>query len=327
MTPSEKAAAILALAGEENAAKLIQNLSNPEVKKILRTLSRLPSLSEDDISKIAAEFLAIITNLGSYEGNFTLEKAKKILQTANLASKDSNWIDSLSDSFLLEEIRRILNMIDEKTLANWLKQEHPQTISLILAIATPQKSTVLFKYLQEYVRCEILLRISQMNHVETVELENIYEELNKLQKNLQFNHLSLDGIEKITQMLQAANGEFRNQLLAGIKTKDPQLAERFAHDLLAINKLAELTPAHLSILCANLTDATLTLGLRLENQTVKEKFLSAVAKKRRHLIESEWEGGKVPKKEVETAVAAIIKKALELKEKGKIVFPWEETLV
>lgn len=327
MTPSQKAAAILALAGEENAAKLILNIPEFEVKKILRALNRLPILTEKDIDKIALEFLEIIKKIDSYQGKFSLESAKKILQTANQTLKDPKWIDSLSDSYLIEEIRNILNNLQNKILSQWLKQEHPQTITLILAIASPEKSNAIFKFLQENVRCEILLRMSQLNHVDTPELENIYEELNKLQKNINPKALEADGIDKIKQMLQAANPEFRTKLLEGIKDKNAALAQQLLHELLTLTKLTELNQNHISILCAQLPDQTLSLALRLENKEIKDKFLCNVAKKRRHLIESDWEGGKVQKKEVDAAVTAVIKKALELKENGKIVFPWEETLV
>ncbi len=327
MTPSQKAAAILALAGEENAAKLIFNIPEFEVKKILRAMNRLPTLTEQDIDKIAKEFLEIIKKIDSYRGKFSLEKAKKILLTANQTIKDPKWIETLSDSYLIEEIRNILNNLPNKTLSQWLKQEHPQTITLILSIATSDKANAIFKFLQENVRCEILLRMSQLNHVDTPELENIYEELSKYQKNVNPKALDSDGIEKIKQMLQATDPAFSTKLLDGIKEKDSNLAQRLQQELLTLSKLSELNQNHMAVLCAHLPDQTLALALRLEPNEIKDKFLCNVAKKRRHLIESEWEGGKVQKKEVDTAIAALIQKALELKENGKIVFPWEETLV
>ena len=88
MTPSQKAAAILALAGEENAAKLIQNIPEFETKKILRAFSRLPTLSEKNIEELAKEFVTLVKKVDSYNGNFSLDKAKKILSKANLTLKD-----------------------------------------------------------------------------------------------------------------------------------------------------------------------------------------------------------------------------------------------
>ncbi|WGL59906.1 FliG C-terminal domain-containing protein [Pigmentibacter sp. JX0631] len=327
MTPSQKAAAILALAGEENAAKLIQNIPEFETKKILRAFSRLPTLSEKDIEKLAKEFVELVKKIDSYNGAFTLDRAKQILSKANLTLKDPSWIETISDSYLLDEIRKILDNIYEKILIQWLKLEHPQTIALILSIASPDKCSSIFRQVNENVRTEILLRISILNHVDTPELENVHEELEKLQKNMNLRNSTPNGIEKITQMLQATNSEFRTQLLAGLGSKNPDLANKIAYDLLTLSRISELNSNHLSILCSNLSDQVLSLGLRLEDESIKEKYLSCVAKKRRHLIEGEWENGKVQKKLVENAVSTIIKKAIELKEKGKITFPWEETLV
>lgn len=327
MTPGQKAAAILALAGEENASKLIQTIPEYEVKKILRSFSRLPVLTEQDIDKIGKEFLEIIKKIDSDSNKFTIEYAKKILYAANSTMKDQNWIESISDSFMIDEIRKLLNEIDEKTLYHWLKLELPQTISLVLSICTPDKASSLFKLFADHIRCELILRISQMNHVDTPELENLHEELDILKKNINPRQINTGGFEKIKSVLQAASAEQRKQLIEGIQLRDPELATKLTQDLLTLSRLAELDPTHLSHLCASLPDKILSLALRLEQDDIKDKFLSCVSKKRRHLIEEEGEGNKQPKKEAEAAAATVIKKAIELKDSGKIVFPWEETLV
>ncbi|KAB8040684.1 hypothetical protein GCL60_01810 [Silvanigrella paludirubra] len=327
MTPAQKAAAILALAGEENASKLIQNIPEFEVKKILRSFSRIPMLTETDIENIAKEFLKIIKNLNSDSAKFSIEHAKKILYAANNTIKDPKWIDSISDSFLIDEIRKILDELDEKILFNWLKLELPQTISLVLSISNPEKSSSLFKRFEDFIRCELILRISQMNHVDTPELENLYEELDKLKRNVNPREINAGGFEKIKSVLQVSSKDQREKLLEGIKLRDPELAKKLIEDLLSLSRLADLDQIHLSYLCSSLTDQILSMGLRLESPEIKEKFLRGVSKKRRHLIEESWEGHKQPKKEAEEAAAFIVKKALELKDSGKIVFPWEETLV
>jgi flagellar motor switch protein FliG len=327
MTPSQKAAAILALAGEENASKLVRNIPEYEVKKILRSFSRLPTLTEQDIDNIAKEFLEIIKNLDLDSNKFSMENAKRILYTANNSMKDSNWIESISDSFLIDEIRNILNEIDERILSNWLKNELPQTMSLVLSICLPEKSSSLFKNLQEYLRCEIILRISQMNHVDTPELENLYEELEKLQKNRDPIQTNAGGFEKILSVLQASPFEQREKLMEGIELRDPELAKKLMHALLSVSRLAELDPTHLSLLCSNLSDKILSLAMRIEQAEIRNKFLSSLSKKRRHLIEEDMSGNKQLKKDAEIASSLIVKKALELKDSGKIVFPWEVTLV
>lgn len=327
MTPSQKAAAILALAGEENASKLIRIIPEYEVKKILRAFSRLPTLTEQDIDNIAKEFLEIIKNLNLDGNKFSIENAKHILYAANNSIKDKKWIENISDSFLIDEIRTIINNIDEKILINWLKNELPQTMSLVLSICPPEKSSSLFKSLQNHLHCEIILRISQMNHVDTPELENLYEDLEKLKKNRNLIQANADGFEKIRSVLQAAPAEQREKLMEGIELKDPELAKKLTHALLSVKRLAELEPTHLSLLCSNLSDKTLSLAIRLEQIETKEKFLSSISEKRRHLIEEDIENNKQLKKDAEIAATLIVKKALELKDSGKIIFPWDATLV
>ncbi|APJ03775.1 FliG C-terminal domain-containing protein [Silvanigrella aquatica] len=327
MTPGQKAAAILALAGEEAASKLIQNIPEYEVKKILRSFSRLPRLSDQDIDNIAQEFLEIIKKLNSENNKFSIESAKKILITANKSIKDEKWIETISDSFLIDEIRNITNEIDDKTISQWMKSELPQTMSLLISICLPEKASALFKYLQENVRGEIILRISQMNHVDTPELENMYEELEKLRKNRHTIITSPGGFEKILSMLQASSPEQRQKHLEGIELRDPDLAQKLLYALVSVRRLSELDSNHLSILCASLSDNIISLGLRQEPDEIKEKYLSALSKKRRHIIQDDMGHSKQPKKDADIAAALIVKKALELKDAGKILFPWEGTLV
>ena len=148
--------------------------------------------------------------------------------------------------------------------------------------------------MQEGLRCEIILRISQMNHVDTPELENLYEELEKLQKNRIPIQTSTGGFEKILSVLQAAPVEQRNKLMEGIELRDPELAKKLIYALLSVSRLADLDPTHLSLLCSNLSDKMISLAMRIEKPEIKEKFLSSLSKKRRHLIEEDMEGDKQP---------------------------------
>lgn len=326
MTPSQKAAIILGLTGDEYASNIIKNIPKFELKKLLQAFSRLPSFTENDIENISKEFLEIIKKLEP-NNKFSLESAKRILISANQSLKDDQWIKSISSSFLIDDIRNILNDIDNKILLNWLKNEHPQVLSLVISICSPEKSSYLFKKIQEQVRCEIILRISQLNHIDTYELENLQEELEKLQKNINPTSPTLGGFEKIRSVLQVTSTEQREKLLEGIELRDPELAKNLIESLLSVNKLSELNPNHLSILCSNLTDSIISLALRLEQPNIKEKYLSSISKKRREIIEEEMLVGKHPIKDAENAASLIVKKALELKNSGKIIFPWEETLV
>ncbi|BBH53221.1 FliG C-terminal domain-containing protein [Fluviispira sanaruensis] len=327
MTPEQKAAAILALAGEENASQLVQNIPKHEIKRIFRAFSRLPQMAGSDIDKIAKEFLEIIKKLNMEKHDFSIEKVKKILKSANSTLKDDNWFDSISDSFIVDDIRRFLEIIDNRSLSNWLKNELPQTMSLVLSICTPEKSSALFKLMPESIRSELILRISQMNHVDTLELENLHEELEKLNKNFKTVITSAGGFEKILAVLQASPVEQRQKLLEGITLKDPDLAQKLQFELISVAKISELDPKHLGVLCSSLSDKVLNLALRLESFDIKEKYLRAVSKKRRHLLEESLNEGKVSKKEAEESASLLVKKALSLKDEGKIVFPWEETLI
>ena len=228
---------------------------------------------------------------------------------------------------LARQIRLCLDTLDEKFLARWLKQEQPQTIAFILSLCDAKKSSYLLKHLPEGIQTDVLVRLKELDSIHELELKNIYEELVKLQNKQDHSGNTPDGFEKILSMMKSLPASESRRYLENLEQKDPQFATKLRASILTVERLSQLHPNHLSLLCSKASDKDLSTALRLETKEIQEKYLGALSQKRRCLIEEDLEIGKIPKKEAESAASKIVKFAIELEETGKIIFPWDDALV
>ncbi|MBX9703646.1 MAG: hypothetical protein K2X39_05790, partial [Silvanigrellaceae bacterium] len=281
MKPEEKAATIILLAGDENIQRLLLGIPKEMQKKAFRALAKVPALNEGDIKSIVDEFIYIVKNLEHEKSTNLSNQAASILKKAGEALKEESWTEQFSHSFLLNDVRDLLNEIETMVLYKWLLNEHPQTIACVLAIGNAKKMAKIFTQFPDDSKTLIIQKISQINSLEPPELTNLYEELANLKSRKGIHSLiNPGGTQKVVELLQASSPEIRMSILEKIGEKAPELHQQIIKELVTVERLSGLLPNHLSLLCSCLPDQVISLGLRLEQQSVREIFLNALSKKR-----------------------------------------------
>src|SRR5215813_293138 len=180
LTGTQKAALLLMSVGEENASKLFGLMHDDEIREISQTMANLGTVSSTVVERLFVEFASQISSTGSLTGTF--ESTERLL----LKVLDKSKVDSI-----MEEIRGPagrtmwdkLGNVNEAVLANYLKNEYPQTVAVVLSKIKAEHAARVLALLPENFAMEVIMRMLRMEAVQK-------EVLNDVEKTLRTEFMS-----------------------------------------------------------------------------------------------------------------------------------------
>jgi len=172
----ERTAILFLSLGEENAAKLMKSLNPKEVRSIGMQMSRMSKVSRKEVEFVLSEFVDLLQSQSSL-GVGSGEYIKGVLNKALGEGKAGNVIDQIllgGNSQGLESLK----WMDSNEIAEIIRLEHPQIISIVLSYIEPKVAADVLKYLPENIRGDLMMRVATLDDIPPVafrELDNILE--------------------------------------------------------------------------------------------------------------------------------------------------------
>ncbi len=314
----QKAAVLLLAFGEEISSEIFKHMTEFEIKRIGSAMSRLGRIDSDLIDQVMNEFYIILQKnkkyfLGSNE--FT----KKLIQSAFKNDQANSLIDelALTSNANLES----LESIDPKTLANFLRNEHPQTMALILAHLDPKKFGETLKLLPESLHTELILRIASLESVSPEIIEEIDDVLrNEIQKLGNVTSSKVGGIEPIVEMLNLLDKSTEENILDRLEERDPDLAENIRKLMFVFDDLVKIDDRGIQTILREVKAEQLKLAMKTASESVKELIFKNMTQKGADNLRDEMSVmGPAKISDVEQAQFAIVQIARRLNDEGKIM--------
>lgn len=325
---AQKAAILLLSFGEEISAEIFKNMTEFEIKRIGSAMSRLGRLEQDVIDDVMMEFYRILQENKKffYGGNdFTM----KVIGSAFKGGEADELIEQLS----LGSHANLdaLELIDPRTLCNFIRNEHPQTIALILAHLDPQKCGEVLKLLPEALHTEIILRIANLDAVAPEIIDEIDDVLrNEIQAMGSISSQKIGGVEPIAEMLNLIDKATEEQILDNLEERDPDLAEQIRQLMFVFDDLAKLDDRSIQELIKNVKNDDWKIALKTASESVAELVFKNMSERAAKMLREDMEAtGAVKLADVETKQYEIVQIARKLEEEGKIIIAQggENTLV
>jgi flagellar motor switch protein FliG len=317
-TGPQKAAILLLAFGEEIASEIFKQMTEFEIKRVGSAMSRLGRVDADVIEEIMEEFYQILQSNKKYflGGN---DYTKKLIESAFQSDQANNIINDLAleSSATLES----LELIDPKTLANFLRSEHPQTIALILAHLDPKKFGETIKLLPESLHTELILRISNLESVSPDIIDEIDDVLrSEIQRMGNVTQQKIGGIEPIVEMLNLMDKATEESILDRLEERDPDLAEQIRKMMFVFDDLVKIDDRGVQTILREVKPEQLKLALKTAGENVKELIFRNMSTRAAENLREEM-GNAAPAKltDVEAAQFAIVGIARRLSEEGKIM--------
>lgn len=313
-----KAAILLLTMEEELSKEVIRDLDDGEIELIGQEIAKLESVPGDVAARINDEFVRKLND----KSNHIVGVPARFKGLLN-RSLGEDKAESLWKQLSAEEAKagKFLKTCDSRILANTLKGEHPQTISLVLSNMELKKATEVVSFLPPQVQSDVITR---MAHLERVD-KNIIEEIEGVLKE-QLESIALvegrrlGGVEVVAGMLNQMNRAMESEILEAIEESNPELADKIKQLMFTFEDLTKIDDKGMQLLLKEISSEDLTVALKGASETLKAKILNNMSDRAAKMLKEDLEAmGPLRVSEVEKAQVKIAMVAKQLSEEGKIV--------
>ena len=313
----EKAAVLLLALGPDFGRPILEELDEVEVRQLSRAMVRLGPITQDMLDNLLVEFVTTISANGTMSGN--TETTQRLL----LSFLPPDRVDAI-----MEEIRgpagrnmwEKLSNVQEDVLANYLKNEYPQTIAVVLSkVATDHASKVL-AYLPEGLAMEVVHRMLTLEPVQKEILEKIETTLRTEFMSTLSHTKRRDSHEQMAEIFNSFDRQTEARFITTLEERDRDSAERIKALMFTFEDLARLEPSAIQSLIQKLDKRELALALKGASDTVKDVFFANMSARAGKVMKDDMQAmGPVRLKDVDEAQGRMVATAKDLAAKGEII--------
>lgn len=317
LSGAERSAIVMLALGEEHSAKLWQMMDEDEIKEISQVMSTLGSVSSTLVEKLLVDFVAQMSGTGSLLGSY--EATERLI---------AKFMPEDKVSQIMEEIRgpagrtmwdKLAN-VNETVLANYLKNEYPQTVSVVLSKIKPEHAARVLGALPEEFALEVVQRMLRMESVQK-------DILDKVEKTLRVEFMSnlartakRDSHEHMAEIFNNFDRQTEGRFIAALEERSRDSAERIKALMFTFEDLGKLDPGSIQTLLRHVEKDKLGLALKGATDTLRDTFFSNMSERAGKILREDMEAmGPVRLKDVDEAQMRMVNVAKDLANKGEIM--------
>ncbi len=313
----QKAAMFLMAIGEASAIKLFSLMEDDEIREISNIMSSLGQVNSDVVERLFHDFADQVSASGALVGNY--DSTERLLVKA----LGKNRVDGI-----MEEIRGPagrttwdkLGNVSEEILANFLKNEYPQTIAVVLSKIRADHAARVLMNLPEELTLEVIMRMLSMETVKKEVMDGIEKTLRmEFMSNLA-KRQSTDSFEMIAEIFNNFDRTAEGKFMAKLEEKNAESAEKVRALMFTFEDLLKINGAGIQVLLRTVDKTKLGVALKGASDEIKELFLSNMSERAGKIMREEMDGmGPVRIKDVDEAQMYVVGVAKDLAGKGEII--------
>lgn len=316
----QKAAILLISLGAETSSRVLkQGFYDEEIEQISYVIANMDRIVPEARDQVLDEFVELqrakqfLVQGGPKYAKEMLEKAVGSAKAADILKRFA----SATQGIPFHSLRKT----DPKHLLSFIREEHPQTIAMILAYLDPENSAAILSALQPEQQVEVARRIAIMERTSpeiVQEVERVLER--KLSVVMSEEVTNVGGVKSLVGMLNMADRSAEKSILEELERVDPRLAEEIRQQLFVFEDIIKLDDMSIQRILREVNTKDLSLALRGANEDVRERVYRNQSQRATQMLKEEIDFmGPVRLKEVEDAQQRIVKVIRSLDEAGEIV--------
>ena len=315
----QKAAILLISLGPERSAGIFKHLKEDEIEEltleIANTRSVTPQVKEDVINEFYEICLA-----QQYIAEGGIGYAKDLLEKAVGAEKALDVIGKLTASLQVKPFE-FVRKTDATQLINFIQDEHPQTIALILSYLAPQQAALIVSALPPERQADVAKRIAVMDRTSPdviKEVEKVLE--SKLASLVNQDYTIIGGVDAVVEILNTVDRGTERHIMETLETEDPELAEEIRKKMFVFEDILLLDDRAIQRVLRDVENNDIAMALKSANEEVQNAIFNNVSKRLAVMIKEDMEFmGPVRMKDVEEAQQKIVSIIRKLEDSGEIV--------
>jgi flagellar motor switch protein FliG len=315
----ERAAVLMLLLGEQQAADIIKYLDPKEVQALGAAMVAVADLSQEAVGLVLDDFVMMIkrqTNLGLGSSDY-VENTLRLALGPDKAASVLNRIMPGASSKGLE----ILRWMDARSISEMIRLEHPQVIAIILSVLEYEVAADVLSFLPAEVRSEIVQRVASLETVQPAAMREL-EAIMKAQfsTNSSAKSSSFGGVKAAANIMNFTKVDIESSILQGVLKLDADIGQRIQDNMFTFENLINCDNRSIQTLMRNLEPDLLMTALKGANEGVKAKFFDNMSSRARVMFIDDMEAkGPLRITEVEEAQKQAIRIARKLADAGEMV--------
>jgi flagellar motor switch protein FliG len=315
----EDAAILLMSLGEEEAAEVFKLLAPKEVQRLGETIAKLKTVPRDRVEEVIARFDEA-AQLDSMLVTDTDEYVKSVLRKALGEDKANLLIDRIlqgSDTTGIESLK----WMDAGSVAELLRNEHPQIVAAILVHLEFDQAAEVLKQLGERQRNEVMVRIATLDGIQPSALKDLNEVMSKvLAGGERMKKSNLGGVKAAAEILNMMGTAIETSVLDFVREADGDLAQKIMDNMFTFDDLVKIDDKGFQALLKEVQSDQLVLALKAASQELREKVFRNMSSRAAETLREDLESrGPVKLSEVEAEQKEMLKIVRRLVDEGQIV--------
>ena len=319
LTGMQKAAIFMLAVGEDHSAQLLERMDDEEIRDLSKAMSSLGSVSAGVVERLFIEFSEQLSGSGGGGLVGTMTATERLLMSALDEDRAKGIMDSMKGPAGRTMWDKLAN-VNETILANFLKNEYPQTVAVVLSKLEPDHASKVVSELPEDFSMEVIMRMLRMEAVQKEVLDHVEQTLrSEFMSNLG-QTAQRDNHEMMAEIFNNLDRATETRFISSLEEQNQEAAERIKALMFTFDDMTRVDPSGIQVLLRQVDNSELGLALKGANDEIKALFFDNMSERAGKMVQEDMEAlGAVRMSDVEGAQAKIVTAAKALADSGEIV--------
>jgi flagellar motor switch protein FliG len=317
-TGTERAAIFLMTLGEQNAAEVLKHMGAKDVQRVGSAMAQLTNISRDEVTNVLANFTRTVENQTSV-GIGSDEYVRKVLINALGEDKAGGVIDRILLGRTSKGLEA-LKWMEPRAIAEMIRLEHPQILSIVLAYIDPDQAAEVLVHLPEWLRADVIMRIATLDGIQPSALNELDEMMEKqFAGNGGSQSSSLGGPKIAANILNFMDGTAESAVMGLVRKTDDALGARIQDLMFVFDNLLEVDDRGMQELLRQVPGDQLLLALKGADEALKQKIFKNMSQRAAEMMRDDLEAkGPVRLADVEAAQKEVLAIARKMADSGTL---------
>ncbi len=313
----QKAAIFMLALGDQHSAMIFERMDDEEIRDLSQAMSGLGTVASGTIERLFVEFADQLSSAGGLVGSYS--STERLLHGALPQERVEQIMEELRGPAGRTMWDKLGN-VNENVLANYMKNEYPQTVAVVLSKIKPDHASRVLGVLPENFSMEVIMRMLRMESVQKEILDDVEKTLrNEFMTNLE-STTRRDSHELMADIFNNLDRNTEARFMTALEERNRESSEKIRALMFTFDDLARLDGGGIQTLLRGVEKDQLGLALKGASEEVRELFFANMSERAGKMMKEDMEAmGAVRLKDVDDAQATIVASAKALADAGKIV--------
>lgn len=319
LSTTQRAAVLMLLLGEDQAASIIRYMDPKEVQALGAAMVSVGDISQEAVNEVLDDFIATFKKQTSL-GLGTSDYVESVLRAALGEDKAASVLGRINPTSASKGLE-ILRWMDARAIAEMVQGEHPQVVAIILSVLENAVAADVLSFLPQEARPEIVERVARLETVQPAAMEELEAIMRKqFASRSSSASSSFGGVKAAAKIMNLTKVDMESAIMKGVETLDADLAQAIQDNMLTFADLGSVDNRAIQTLLRNIEPDLLMVALKGADENVRDKFMSNMSERARAVFLDDMEAkGPMRLSDVEDAQKKIMRQARKLSEAGELM--------